>query len=53
METNEALVAILKLSHAQAMAGQTMSSDDIKIFMKNKVDELTSKVDACCVSESI
>ncbi|MBR5159122.1 MAG: hypothetical protein IKW84_06025 [Bacteroidaceae bacterium] len=53
MKTNDALVAILKKSHAQAMAGQTVSMDEVKIFMKNKVDELTSKVDARCVAESI
>lgn len=49
METNEALIAILKKSHAQAMTGQTLSMDEVKTFMKNKVNELTSKVDACFV----
>ena len=53
MEKNEALVAILKKSHAQAMAGQTVSMDEVKIFMKNKLNELTGKVDACCVAEPL
>ena len=53
METNDALVAILKESHAQALAGQTVSMNEVKIYMKNKVNELTSKVDARCVTESI
>ena len=53
METNDALVAILKKSHAQALAGQTVSMDEVKIYMKNKVNELTGKVDACCVTESL
>lgn len=50
---NEALIAVLKKSHAQALAGETVSNDEIKIFMKNKVNELTGKVDACCVTESL
>ena len=41
METNEALIAILRKSHAQAMAGDTLSADEIRIFMRNKVNELT------------
>lgn len=53
MENDDALVAILKKSHAQAMAGQTVSMDEVKKFMKNKVNELTGKVDACCVTESL
>jgi hypothetical protein len=53
METNEALIKILKKSHAQALAGQTVSMDEVKIYMKNKVNELTGKVDACCVTESL
>lgn len=41
METNEALIAILRKSHAQAMAGETMSMDEVKIFMKNIGAQLT------------
>ena len=44
MKRNEALIAILKKSHVQAMAGETMSTDEIKSFMKNKVNELTNQV---------
>lgn len=40
---NEALIAILKKSHAQAVTGETMSIDEIKTFMKNRVNELTNQ----------
>jgi hypothetical protein len=53
MKSNEALIAILKKSHSQAMAGETMSMDEIKTFMKNKVNELTNQVDVYSVAESI
>ncbi|MCQ2069178.1 MAG: hypothetical protein MJY68_08840 [Bacteroidaceae bacterium] len=53
METNEALIAILKKSHAQAMAGETVTMNQVKSYMKNKIDELTNPVDAYCVTESI
>jgi hypothetical protein len=41
MEANEALKTILNRSHAQAMAGQTVSMDEIESFMNDKVYELT------------
>jgi len=53
METNEALIAILKKSHAQAMAGETVTMNQVKNFMKNKIDELTNPMDTYCVAESI
>ena len=40
MENNEALAAILKKSHAQAMAGQTFTMNQVNIFMKNKITML-------------
>jgi len=43
MKRNEALIAILKKSHAQVMARETMSTDEIKSFMKNKENELTNQ----------
>ena len=40
MEANDTLIAILKKSHEQAMTGQTLSADQVKVFMKNKIDSL-------------
>lgn len=51
MEANEALVAILKKSHAQAISGQTVSMDEVERFMHEKVYELTNSVDSYCVAE--
>lgn len=53
METNEALIAILKKSHAQAMAGETVTMNQVKHYMKNKIDDLTNPMDTYCVAESI
>lgn len=53
METNDALVAILKKSHAQALAGETVTMNQVKHYMKNKIDELTNPMDTYCVAESI
>ena len=44
MEANEALKTILNLSHAQAMAGQTISMDEVERSMNDKVYELTHPV---------
>lgn len=41
MEANEALVALLQKSHAQAVAGQTVTMDEVERFMHDKVYELT------------
>jgi hypothetical protein len=51
MEANEALKTILNRSHAQAMAGQAVSMDEVERFMNDKVYELTHPVDAYCVAE--
>ena len=50
---NEALIAILKKSHAQAMAGEAVSMKEVKQFMRNKVYELTHPVDSYCVAEPV
>ena len=42
LTTGEILIDILRKSHAQAMAGDTLSADEIRIFMRNKVNELTA-----------
>ena len=51
MEANDALKTILTRSHAQAMAGQIVSMDEVERFMNDKVYELTHPVDAYCVAE--
>ena len=51
MEANEALLTILKKSHAQALAGQIVPMDEVESFMNEKVYELTTPVDAYCVAE--
>ena len=43
MEANEALVAILKKSHAQAMSGQTVTMDEVEHFMSDKVYDSDKK----------
>lgn len=53
MEATKSLVAILKKSHAQAMAGQTVTMEEVAHFMNDKVYELTNPVDAYCVAESL
>ena len=52
MEVNDALIEILKKSHAQAMDGQTISMDEVECFMNDKIYELTNPMDVCCVAES-
>ena len=51
VEANEALVAILKKSHEQAMNGEAVKMDEAERFIQDKVYELTSPVDAYCVAE--
>ena len=52
-KSNEALMAILKRSHEQALAGNTYSMDYVERFMSNKLYELANSMDPCCVAESI
>jgi len=51
MEVNDALIAILKKSHAQAMEGQAVTMDEVEHYMNTRIYELTSPVDAHCVAE--
>ncbi|MDE7086380.1 MAG: hypothetical protein K2O48_06830 [Prevotella sp.] len=53
MEANEALVALLQKSHAQAVAGQTLTMDEVERFMHDKVYELTHPMDTYCVAEPL
>jgi hypothetical protein len=53
MEVNEALIAILKKSHEQALKGQTVTMDEVEHFMHDKAYELTNPVDVYCVAESL
>ena len=52
-EANEALVAILKKSHEQAMNGEAVKMDEAERFIQDKLYELTSPVDAYCVAEPL
>lgn len=48
---DEALVAILKKSHAQALAGQTISMEEVECYITNLEYELTHRMDAYCAAE--
>ena len=50
---NEALMAILRKSHEQAVAGNTYSMDDVEHFMSDKLYELTHSMDTSCVAEPV
>lgn len=50
---NEALMAILRKSHEQAIAGKVYTMDDVEHFMSDKLYELTNSMDTCCVAEPI
>ena len=39
---NEALKTILRKSHEQVLAGNTLSMDEVEHFMNNKLYELTN-----------
>lgn len=39
MEVNDALIAILKKSHAQAMEGQAVSMDEVEHYMDTRIYE--------------
>lgn len=53
MKANEALVTILKKSHAQALAGKTVTNEKAERFMHAKVYELSNPVDTYCVAEPV
>ena len=53
MEATEALISILKKSHAQATAGQTVTMDEVEHFMNDKVYELTHSVDPYFFADSL
>ena len=50
-ECDDALITILKKSHAQALAGETHSMEEVECFVNNKIYELTHRMDACRVAE--
>ena len=52
-DNNEALVTLLKMSHQQALTGQTYSSAEVEQFMNNRIYELTHRMDACSVAEPV
>jgi len=44
IEPNESLLALLEKSHSEAMAGQTLSMEEVDSFMKNKSLQLKNSV---------
>ena len=50
---NNALVALLQKSHAQAVAGETIPSSRVSQIMHEKVYELTRSMDASRVAEPV
>ena len=51
--TNNALATILRKSHEQVLAGNTVSMDEVERFMSLKIYELTNSVDTYCAAESV
>lgn len=52
IEPDESLLALLEKSNSEVLEGQTITMDEVDLFMKNKVNELTNSVDAYCVAKS-
>lgn len=52
-ESNEALKAILRKSHEQAMSGNTFTMDYVERFMHDKVYELKHRMDSYRVAEPV
>ncbi len=53
MDNDSALLEILRRSHEQALNGQTYSTDEVELFMKQKLYEITDEVDAGCAAEPL
>ncbi|MBR1503696.1 MAG: hypothetical protein IJ618_07440 [Prevotella sp.] len=51
INVNESLLEILKMSHDQAMNGQTYSMDYVEHFMNDKIYELSHRMDTCGAAE--
>ena len=52
-KNKEALMAILRKSHEQVLAGQTYSMDYVEHFMSDKLYELKHRMDTCSVAEPV
>lgn len=50
---NEALMAILKKSHADALSGNTYTMDYVEHFMSDKLYEFAHRMDSCSVAEPV
>ena len=50
---NEALMAILKKSHADAFSGNTYTVDYVEHFMSDKLYEFAHRMDSCSVAEPV
>ena len=49
----DSLIIALRHSHRQALAGETVSMDEVERFMDDKIYELTHRVDSYSVAESV
>ncbi len=51
--SEETMIAILKKSHAEGLAGKTYSMEEVEREMDNKIYELTHSMDSICVAEPV
>ena len=42
IEPDESLLALLEKSNSEVLEGRTITMDEVDLFMKNKVNELTN-----------
>ena len=50
---DETLCMLLRHSHEQALAGNTVSMDEAEQFMDAKIYEFTHRMNATCVAEPL
>ena len=53
LNPDDGLILALKHSHEQALAGDTFTMEEVDQFMKEKIYELTHRVDTYSVAESL
>ena len=53
IEPDESLLALLEKSNSEVLEGRTITMDEVDLFMKNKVNELTNSMDAYCIAKPI
>lgn len=48
---DETMIAILRKSHAEGLAGKNLSMDQVESLVNQKIYELTHRMDAICAAE--